>query len=82
MVITFDSSHFAVIAYEILKNRLFDEKKLLGMVICLGPGACNDVYNGVVIMLPTIEPSMIPSAVLPLLVFVNVKSGGCQVRDQ
>ena len=46
MVITFDSSHFAVIAYEILKNRLFDEKKLLGMVICLGPGACNDVYNG------------------------------------
>ena len=30
MVITFDSSHFAVIAYEILKNRLFDEKKLLG----------------------------------------------------
>ena len=32
MVITFDSSHFAVIAYEILKNRLFDEKKLLGMV--------------------------------------------------
>ena len=31
MVITFDSSHFAVIAYEILKNRLFDEKKLLGM---------------------------------------------------
>ena len=30
MVITFDSSNFAVIAYEILKNRLFDEKKLLG----------------------------------------------------
>ena len=31
MVITFDSSNIAVIAYEILKNRLFDEKKLLGM---------------------------------------------------
>ena len=30
MVIIFDSSNFAVIAYEILKNRLFDEKKLLG----------------------------------------------------
>ena len=29
-MITFDSSNFAVIAYEILKNRLFDEKKLLG----------------------------------------------------
>ena len=62
MVITFDSSNDAVIAYEILKNRLFDEKKLL------------------VIMLPTIEPSMIPPKVLPLLIFVNVKSGGCQVK--
>ena len=61
MVITFDSSNMAVIAYEILKNRRFEEKKLL------------------VIMLPTIEPSMIPPCVLPLLVFVNVKSGGCQV---
>ena len=30
MVITFDSSNVAVIAYEILKNRLFDDKKLLG----------------------------------------------------
>ena len=63
MVITFDSSNVAVIAYEILKNRLFDEKKLL------------------VIMLPTIEPSMIPPKVLPLLIFVNVKSGGCQVKS-
>ena len=32
-------------------------------------------------MLPTIEPSMIPPKVLPLLVFVNVKSGGCQVKQ-
>jgi len=30
------------------------------------------------IMLPTVEPSMIPPTVLPLLIFVNVKSGGCQ----
>ena len=30
-------------------------------------------------MLPTVEPSMIPPTVLPLLIFVNVKSGGCQV---
>ena len=64
MVITFDSSNVAVIAYEILKNRLYDDKKLL------------------VIMLPTIEPSMIPPKVLPLLIFVNVKSGGCQVREE
>ncbi|KAF4527439.1 hypothetical protein B566_EDAN015772 [Ephemera danica] len=31
-----------------------------------------------VMLLPSIEPSMVPSGVTPLLVFVNVKSGGCQ----
>ncbi|XP_020283288.1 diacylglycerol kinase theta isoform X2 [Pseudomyrmex gracilis] len=31
-----------------------------------------------VMLLPSIEPSMVPSNVQPLLVFVNVKSGGCQ----
>ncbi|XP_066584686.1 diacylglycerol kinase theta [Prorops nasuta] len=31
-----------------------------------------------VMLLPNIEPSMVPSNVQPLLVFVNVKSGGCQ----
>lgn len=29
-------------------------------------------------LLPNIEPSMTPQGVQPLLVFVNVKSGGCQ----
>lgn len=31
-----------------------------------------------VLLLPNIEPSMVLSGVKPLLVFVNVKSGGCQ----
>lgn len=31
-----------------------------------------------VMLLPNVEPTMVPNGVQPLLVFVNVKSGGCQ----
>ncbi|XP_063387709.1 diacylglycerol kinase theta isoform X2 [Cydia fagiglandana] len=31
-----------------------------------------------VMLLPSIEPAQVPAGVKPLLVFVNVKSGGCQ----
>ncbi|PSN36123.1 hypothetical protein C0J52_25498 [Blattella germanica] len=34
--------------------------------------------NDYIMLLPNIEPSMVPQGVQPLLVFVNVKSGGCQ----
>lgn len=34
--------------------------------------------NLLVLLLPNIEPSMVPTETVPLLVFVNVKSGGCQ----
>ncbi len=32
----------------------------------------------VVLILPKIQPNLIPEGVQPLLVFVNIKSGGCQ----
>jgi diacylglycerol kinase (ATP) len=89
MVITFDSSNMAVNAYEILKNQVYEDKKLLcthfhllhHLLIyfhSLFPPSCPNCTCAV-IMLPTVEPSMIPRSVLPLLIFVNVKSGGCQV---
>nr|XP_027205590.1 diacylglycerol kinase theta-like [Dermatophagoides pteronyssinus] len=37
-----------------------------------------DDKNLLVLLLPNIMPEMVPKGVRPLLVFVNVKSGGCQ----
>ncbi|XP_076437790.1 diacylglycerol kinase theta-like [Babylonia areolata] len=34
-----------------------------------------------VLLLPNIQPHMLPEGVQPLMVFVNVKSGGCQGTD-
>lgn len=38
----------------------------------------HDDKHLLVMLLPSIEPTMIPLGVQPLLVFVNAKSGGCQ----
>lgn len=77
MVITYEDSEKAVRALYTLRESNFEEKHLLGtfrllfcfLVIVVGVS---------VMLLPNIEPSMVPAGVQPLLVFVNVKSGGCQ----
>lgn len=41
-------------------------------------GSIHEEKNLLVLILPAVAPPMIPPGVTPLLIFVNVKSGGCQ----
>ncbi|XP_072379275.1 diacylglycerol kinase theta isoform X5 [Diabrotica undecimpunctata] len=60
-----------VITYE-------DSDKAVRALYALRESKYEDKQPLLVMLLPNIEPSMIPQGVQPLLVFVNVKSGGCQ----
>ncbi|KAK2153007.1 hypothetical protein LSH36_311g03008 [Paralvinella palmiformis] len=60
LVLLFSNPETATRAYNICKERTFDDKPLL------------------VLLLPNIQPQMIPDNVTPLLTLVNVKSGGQQ----
>ncbi|XP_066993371.2 diacylglycerol kinase theta isoform X5 [Anabrus simplex] len=64
MVITYEDANKAVRALYILRESRYDDK--------------HEDKHLLVMLLPNIEPSAVPAGVQPLLVFVNVKSGGCQ----
>lgn len=63
-IITYDNADIAVKAFYMLRES----------TVKFG----DETRNLVVLLLPNIVPEMIPDGVRPLLVFVNVKSGGCQ----
>ena len=66
-IITYDNADIAVKAFYMLREA----------TVRYG----DETRNLTVLLLPNIMPEMIPEGVRPLLVFVNVKSGGCQGLD-
>ena len=92
MVITFDNSESALNALDQLKvskQEYEGGKKILGesamcphlfmmlSVLMFDDKTLNNALLPV-ILLPTVNPSMIAPGVIPLLVFVNVRAGGGQ----
>lgn len=78
MVITYEDSEKAVRALYALRESRYEDKHLLGGCTSVLIDSTCLIRLVLVMLLPNIEPSMVPIGVQPLLVFVNVKSGGCQ----
>lgn len=81
MVLTYQNFDDAIQACYILKDATHEERSLSGMNLYSLFNLSNITFlfkNATAALLPNIIPQLIPPEVQPLLVFVNVKSGGCQ----
>ncbi|KAL5283235.1 DGKQ family protein [Megaselia abdita] len=75
----FRRANFGPIYYEYGSLIMLYEKPHLAVqAFYLLKEAVHEDKKLLVLLLPNITPKMVPPGVLPLLVFVNVKSGGCQ----
>jgi diacylglycerol kinase (ATP) len=57
---------------------MYNETNIAVNAMYLLRGAEYEHKHLLVMLLPNIDPIMVPAETQPLLVFVNVKSGGCQ----